>query len=100
MILKKVIILSCILFFAIAPLAGCTVEDSFRSVYTKDTLDDDFNGTDDKIQSLANNSGSSRTAIVYVDTDGTGNYNCDGTNDHVEINKALAYIDSIGGGTV
>ncbi|HML26904.1 MAG TPA: hypothetical protein PKC27_09480, partial [Methanomethylovorans sp.] len=37
---------------------------------------------------------------MYVDTDGTGNYNCDGTNDHVEINKALAYIDSIGGGTV
>ncbi len=100
MIQKKVIILSCILFFAIVPLAGCTVQYSFRSVDTKDTLDHDFNGTDDKIQSLVNNSGSSSTAIVYVDTDGTGNYNCDGINDHVEINKALAYIDSIGGGTV
>lgn len=39
-------------------------------------------------------------SIVYVNTNGTGNYNCDGINDHVEINKALTYIDSIGGGTV
>ncbi len=45
-------------------------------------------------------SGLSSAATVYVDTDGSGNYNCDGTNDHIEINKALAYIDSIGGGTV
>ncbi|WP_370575718.1 right-handed parallel beta-helix repeat-containing protein, partial [Methanomethylovorans sp.] len=45
-------------------------------------------------------SGLSSAATVYVDTDGSGNYKCDGTNDHVEINKALAYIDSIGGGTV
>ncbi len=45
-------------------------------------------------------SGLSSAATVYVDTDGSGNYNCDGTNDHVELNKALAYIDSIGGGTV
>ncbi len=39
-------------------------------------------------------------SIVYVDTDGTGDYNCDGKNDHIEINKALAYIDGLGGGTV
>lgn len=39
-------------------------------------------------------------SIAYVDTDGTGNYNCDGVNDHVEINKAMTYINSIGGGTV
>ncbi|WP_333788043.1 disaggregatase related repeat-containing protein, partial [Methanomethylovorans sp.] len=45
-------------------------------------------------------SGLSSAATVYVDTDGSGDYNCDGTNDHVELNKALAYIDSIGGGTV
>ncbi len=45
-------------------------------------------------------SGLSSGATVYVDTDGSGDYNCDGTNDHVELNKALAYIDSIGGGTV
>ena len=38
--------------------------------------------------------------IAYVDTDGTANYNCDGVNDHVEINKALTYVNSIGGGTV
>ncbi|WP_370573382.1 right-handed parallel beta-helix repeat-containing protein, partial [Methanomethylovorans sp.] len=45
-------------------------------------------------------SGLSSAATVYVDTDGSGNFNCDGTNDHIEINKALAYIDSTGGGTV
>lgn len=30
----------------------------------------------------------------------TGNYNVDGTNDHVEINQALTYIGNLGGGTV
>jgi PKD repeat protein len=45
-------------------------------------------------------SSSASGSTVYVDTDGTGDYNCDGTNDHIEINKALAYIDRIGGGTV
>ena len=49
---------------------------------------------------LAAGSISAASAIVYVDTDGTGNYNCDGINDHIELNKALAYIDSTGGGTV
>ncbi|WP_394697743.1 disaggregatase related repeat-containing protein [uncultured Methanomethylovorans sp.] len=49
-------------------------------------------------------------ATVYVDTNATGKYTanvttdgiyiCDGTNDEVEINKALAYIDGLGGGTV
>jgi len=39
-------------------------------------------------------------ATVYVDTDGSGNYNCDGTNDHVEINKALTDTNKLGGGTV
>ena len=39
-------------------------------------------------------------ATVYVDTDGSGNYNCDGTNDHVEINKALTDTYNKGGGTV
>lgn len=39
-------------------------------------------------------------SIAYVDTDGTGNYNCDGVNDNVEINRALTYINSVGGGTV
>ncbi|HIH94542.1 TPA: DNRLRE domain-containing protein [Methanosarcina acetivorans] len=29
---------------------------------------------------------------VYVNTDGSGDFNCDGTDDHVEINKALAYV--------
>ena len=47
--------------------------------------------------------GLSSAATVYVgtsSTSGTVNYQCDGTNDHVEINKALAYIDGQGGGTV
>ncbi len=39
-------------------------------------------------------------SIAYVDTDGTANYNCDGVNDNIEINKALTYVNSIGGGTV
>jgi len=39
-------------------------------------------------------------SIAYVGTNGTGNYNCDGVNDHLEINKALEYVNSIGGGTV
>ena len=29
---------------------------------------------------------------VYVSADGRGNFNCDGSNDQVEINKALAYV--------
>lgn len=45
-------------------------------------------------------SGVSSAATVYVAGDGSGTYNCDRTNDHVEINRALAYIDSVGGGTV
>ena len=49
-------------------------------------------------------------ATVYVDTNSTGKYTsnvstdgiyiCDGTNDEIEINKALTYIDGLGGGTV
>ncbi|KAF5421277.1 MAG: Disaggregatase related/Right handed beta helix region, partial [Candidatus Methanomarinus sp.] len=30
--------------------------------------------------------------IVYVDTDGSGNFNCDGTNDHIELNQALIFV--------
>ncbi len=30
--------------------------------------------------------------IVYVATNGSGDFNCDGSDDQVEINKALAYI--------
>jgi len=29
---------------------------------------------------------------VYVNTDGSGDFNCDGTDDQVEINRALAYV--------
>ncbi|WP_321417674.1 disaggregatase related repeat-containing protein [uncultured Methanomethylovorans sp.] len=46
---------------------------------------------------------STDSSIVYVgtsSTSGTVNYKCDGTNDHIEINKALIYIDGLGGGTV
>ncbi|RLE01101.1 MAG: hypothetical protein DRI99_07815, partial [Candidatus Aminicenantes bacterium] len=38
--------------------------------------------------------------IVYVATDGTGDYNCDGTDDQIEINQAISDINSTGGGTV
>jgi hypothetical protein len=30
--------------------------------------------------------------IVYVATNGSGDFNCDGVDDQVEINKALAYV--------
>lgn len=30
--------------------------------------------------------------VVYVATNGSGDFNCDGSDDQVEINKALAYI--------
>ncbi len=29
---------------------------------------------------------------VYVSRNGTGNYNCDGVKDQVQINQALAYM--------
>ncbi|MDQ1274772.1 MAG: hypothetical protein QG610_344 [Euryarchaeota archaeon] len=29
---------------------------------------------------------------VYVNIDGSGDFNCDGTDDQIEINKALAYV--------
>ncbi|RLE69521.1 MAG: hypothetical protein DRJ45_06545, partial [Thermoprotei archaeon] len=38
--------------------------------------------------------------IVYVARDGSGDYNCDGEDDQIEINQAIAYINSIGGGIV
>ncbi len=34
----------------------------------------------------------STETTVYVNTDGSGDFNCDGTDDQVEINKALAYV--------
>ncbi len=30
--------------------------------------------------------------IVYVTTNGSGDFNCDGIDDQVEINRALAYV--------
>ncbi|MDR7667310.1 hypothetical protein RG963_16325, partial [Methanosarcina sp. Z-7115] len=30
--------------------------------------------------------------IVYVAGDGTGDFNCDGKDDHVQINKALKFV--------
>ncbi len=32
--------------------------------------------------------------IIYVSWDGSGDYNCDGSSDQVEINKALQYVAS------
>ncbi|MCC4768772.1 DNRLRE domain-containing protein [Methanosarcina sp. DH2] len=37
-------------------------------------------------------SSASPEMTVYVNTDGSGDFNCDGTDDQVEINKALAYV--------
>lgn len=46
------------------------------------------------------NSATSSIHTVTVATDGTGDYNCDGTNDEVELNLALGYINAQGGGIV
>jgi uncharacterized membrane protein len=40
---------------------------------------------------IALSTASSET-IVYVNTDGSGDFNCDGTDDQIEINEALAYV--------
>jgi uncharacterized membrane protein len=37
-------------------------------------------------------SAASSEVTVYVNTDGSGDFNCDGTDDQAEINKALAYV--------
>jgi hypothetical protein len=56
--------------------------------------------------SLLSNSpmGTTQTAssTVYVATDGSGNYNCPTTRTdcNIEINNALSYVHSLGGGTV
>ena len=42
----------------------------------------------------------STSQVIYVAGDGTGNYNCDGTNDQVQINQALSYAVSHPGTTV
>ena len=34
----------------------------------------------------------SQEKTIYVSGDGSGDFNCDGTNDQIEINKALAYV--------
>ena len=39
-------------------------------------------------------------SVVYVADDGSGDYNCDGIDDQVQINQALDYVESIGGGTI
>ena len=38
--------------------------------------------------------------IVFLATDGSGHYNCDGTNDEREMNAAVETLAAIGGGTV
>ena len=37
-------------------------------------------------------SAKSSNKIVYVTTNGSGDFNCDGNDDQIEINKALAYV--------
>ncbi|WP_445474218.1 sugar-binding protein [Methanococcoides methylutens] len=42
---------------------------------------------------------SAAAATVYVATDGSGDYNCDGTNDQVQINQAMDFVASHSGYT-
>lgn len=41
---------------------------------------------------LSNKSIESSSKIVYVAANGSGDFKCDGIDDQVEINKALAYV--------
>ncbi|WP_445474214.1 disaggregatase related repeat-containing protein [Methanococcoides methylutens] len=41
----------------------------------------------------------STAPVVYVATDGSGDYNCDGTNDQVQINQAMDFVASHSGYT-
>uniref|UniRef100_A0A6M3MDX3 Disaggregatase-related domain-containing protein n=1 Tax=viral metagenome TaxID=1070528 RepID=A0A6M3MDX3_9ZZZZ len=36
-------------------------------------------------------------ATIYVSGDGSGDYNCSGVNDHIQINQALTYANSLSG---
>ena len=126
---KNVISLSIIVFLTIIPFTECSENISISSIDLDDPLYYDLNTTQNDTQTVeldfyendtenselnityiedqtnlrldfAASSAALKTPVVYVDTDGTGNYNCDGTNDHVQLNQALAYIDGRGGGTV
>ncbi|MDD4249846.1 MAG: disaggregatase related repeat-containing protein, partial [Methanosarcina sp.] len=44
--------------------------------------------------------GTSTASVVYVSGSGGGNYNCDGTDDHIQIQQALEYAASNAGTTV
>ncbi len=127
--MKNVINWSLFLLLTIVPLAGCDVNNSVMFVDTNETEYYEFNATKDENQvemtdfnandtenynwdiisaeiqmnqtfDSAAISVSLKTPVVYIDTDGTGNYNCEGANDHVQINQALSYINGHGGGTV
>ncbi len=41
---------------------------------------------------LSSKSSKPSNKIVYVNTNGSGDFNCDGSDDQVEINQALAYV--------
>src|SRR5512141_20904 len=36
--------------------------------------------------------GAPGTPVVYIAGDGSGDFNCDGKNDHVQINQALQFV--------
>ena len=39
-------------------------------------------------------------ATAIVARDGSGNFNCNGTNDHVDIEAAIDWVGDMGGGKV
>ncbi len=69
-------------------IAGSLLADVTEPAESKRVLDDQ--------QRLEQWSGYSAAKaegrIVYVAGDGTGDFNCDGTDDHVEINQALQHV--------
>ena len=70
-----------------------TSQESSLDVGQNYTFTADFNCTDEGSDGIAD-------GIVTVCRDTSCYCRCDGTDDHVEINQAISYINSIGGGTV
>ena len=93
------------IFLSIVLLLGCNAYD--QTIIDTDTNEAEHHYMNKVNDSIQNNFTKKhdegeylRTPVLYVNTDGTGDYNCDGMNDHIEINMALFRISRMGGGTV
>jgi hypothetical protein len=67
------------IYFLIMAIVGCSVL-SVQSTSSQNTIKNEAN-----IMAMI-------SPIIYVAGDGSGDFNCDGIDDHVEINQALDYV--------